>query len=108
MFDYHNPARRLISTPFEVESDLNQTIQAADWVAAILGHIWSYELEPTQYRNYQEYKKYFWERINAASSHSTILRKKKISSFIEVESGAASTMQIAFNVAMERSKQNKN
>lgn len=74
------PARRLISPPFEVESYVNQAIQAADWIAAILGHLWAYELEPAQFLNYAPYRKYFWDRIHQTVTHSTVLRKARAGS----------------------------
>jgi hypothetical protein len=55
-----NPARHLLSPPFEVESYINQNIQAADWVAAIVGRLWAYEIRPRQYADHADFKKYFW------------------------------------------------
>lgn len=40
------PARRLLSPPFEVESYINQNMQAADWIAAIVGRLWAHEIRP--------------------------------------------------------------
>lgn len=67
------PTRKLASPPFEVESYLNQNIQAADWIAAIIGRIWAYRLEPGQFGAYAPYEKFFHERISLASTHSSIL-----------------------------------
>ena len=36
-----NPARHMLSPPFEVESYINQNIQCADWVAAIVSRLWA-------------------------------------------------------------------
>jgi hypothetical protein len=41
MYDSANPASRLLSPPFEVESYVNQNVQAADWIAAIVGRLWA-------------------------------------------------------------------
>ena len=66
------PARRLASPPFEVESYLNQNVQAADWMATIIGRIWSYRLDPEEFAMMQPYEAYFASRIEAASSFSTV------------------------------------
>ena len=68
----NSPARRLSSTPFEVESYLNQNIQAADWVAAIVGRMWNYRLEPAEFKNLEPYTRFFWDRIHSASTHSSV------------------------------------
>jgi hypothetical protein len=69
----HTPTRHLLSPPFEVESYINQNIQAADWISAIVGRLWAYEILPTQYADHANFKKYFWQRLNQVSTHSTIL-----------------------------------
>lgn len=75
------PARRMISPPFEVESHLNQNIQAADWIATITGRLWNYRLDEVGFHNYQPYEKYFWTRLHSMATHSTIMRRaeKKVS-----------------------------
>jgi len=67
------PARHLLSPPFEVESYINQNIQAADWLAAIIGRLWAYELQPAEFADYANFRKYFWYRIHQVSTHSTVL-----------------------------------
>lgn len=71
------PARRLISPPFEVESYINQNIQAADWIAAIVGRLFAYEFKSAEYEDHQDFYKYFHDRIQQVSSHSTILPRPK-------------------------------
>jgi hypothetical protein len=68
-----NPARHMLSPPFEVESYINQNIQAADWLAAIIGRLWAYEIRPKEYVDHQDFKKYFWDRLHQVSTHSTLL-----------------------------------
>jgi len=68
-----NPARRLLSPPFEVESYINQNIQAADWLAAIVGRLWAHEIRPNEYSDHQDFKKYFWDRLHQVITHSTVL-----------------------------------
>jgi hypothetical protein len=73
MYDHANPARHLLSPPFEVESYINQNIQAADWIATIVGRLWAYELRPTEYADHVNFKNYFWHRLHQVATHSTVL-----------------------------------
>jgi hypothetical protein len=68
-----NPARHMLSPPFEVESYINQNIQAADWLSAIIGRLWAYELQPIQFADHSDFRKYFWQRIHQVATHSTVL-----------------------------------
>lgn len=72
MFGQH-PARRLLSPPFEVESYINQNIQAADWIAAIVGRLWAHELQPIEYADHVHFRNYFWTRVHQVATHSTVL-----------------------------------
>lgn len=69
----HSPAKHLLSPPFEVESYINQNIQAADWMAAIVGRLWAYELKPAEFADHVKFKEYFWQRLHQVSTHSTVL-----------------------------------
>lgn len=68
-----NPARHMLSPPFEVESYINQNIQAADWIAAIVGRLMAHDTFPAQYADHQNFKSYFWQRLHQVATHSTIL-----------------------------------
>jgi hypothetical protein len=68
-----SPARHLLSPPFEVESYINQNIQAADWIAAIVGRLWAHELRPVEYADHTSFRMYFWQRVHQVCSHSTVL-----------------------------------
>ncbi|MFN3688715.1 DUF3800 domain-containing protein [Salinarimonas sp.] len=68
------PAMRLASPPFEVESHLNQNIQAADWIAAIVGRIWSFRFAPQDFAHLQPYETYFWSRLHRLTVQSTVER----------------------------------
>ncbi len=68
------PARRLSEPPFQVESYLYQTVQAADWIAAILGRVWAYELRPKEYQDCRPAYKYFAARIDGTASNSSVKR----------------------------------
>jgi hypothetical protein len=58
----HTPARHLLCTPFEVKSYINQNIQAADWIAAIVGRLWARETLPAEYADHDNFRMYFWQR----------------------------------------------
>jgi hypothetical protein len=73
MYDYEMPARRMLSPPFEVESYINQNIQAADWIAAIVGRLWARKIRPDEYNDHSDFEKYFWERLHKVVTHSTVL-----------------------------------
>lgn len=70
-------AKRLISTPFEVESYLNQNIQAADWIAALVGRLWNYKLEPEEFGNYEAYHGNFWTRVEESRVGSGVMLRPK-------------------------------
>ena len=69
----HTPARHMLSPPFEVESYVNQNIQAADWVSAIVGRLWAYELRKDEFADHADIHKYFWQRVHQVATHSTVL-----------------------------------
>lgn len=72
-----NPTRRMISPPFEVESHLNQNMQAADWIATIIGRLWNYQLAPDDYPECGKYNALFWRRIHDKATHSTVMKRSK-------------------------------
>jgi hypothetical protein len=75
MYDNENPARHMLSPPFEVESNINQNIQAADWVAAIVGRLWARQLRPEEYEDHLPFHGYFWDRMHRVTTHSTVWRR---------------------------------
>lgn len=72
MFSPDNPARTLIEPPFEVESHLYQTIQAADWIATLVGRLLAYEVAPTAYSDWEWAEKLFGERVRSLSTNSSL------------------------------------
>lgn len=69
------PCKALASPPFEVKSYLNQNMQAADWIAAIIGRITAFSLAPHEFSHLEPYRAYFGDRILSLSSHSTIMNR---------------------------------
>lgn len=72
----NDPARRMMCPPFEVESHLNQNIQAADWIATIVGRIWNHKVDPVGFEGLEHYKTYFEQRIENVATHSSVLRRR--------------------------------
>lgn len=66
------PARYLASPPFEVESYLNQNMQAADWVSAVVGRICNHRLDPDGFSECTAYTTYFSDRLIETSVSSQI------------------------------------
>lgn len=74
MFGNPAPARCLIEPPFQVESHLYQTIQAADWIAALIGRQLAFRAAPQQFADWEWSDKYFGERVKRLTTHSTLWR----------------------------------
>ena len=72
------PCRNLVSSPFEVESHLDQSMQAADWIATLVGRVWAYRLDPEGFSEYDAYEKYFSERLERASSYSSVEQRAEL------------------------------
>jgi len=72
------PARTLIEPPFQVESHLYQTIQAADWIATLVGRLWAYRVNPQEYGDWEWAEKRFGTRIDGNVTHSTMWRPRGV------------------------------
>lgn len=72
MFNPAAPRRCLIEPPFQVESHRYQTLQAADWLAGLVGRIGACWAEPDQYKDWTPIRTYFEARVNQAAIRSGI------------------------------------
>lgn len=72
----NRPTRRMICPPFEVESHLNQQVQAADWIATIKGRIWNSRINSEAFADMAHYETYFSSRIDAMSQNSEVKRRR--------------------------------
>lgn len=70
------PASCLIEPPFQVESHLYQTIQAADWIATLVGRLWAYRVAPNEYADWEWAERLFGKRIDSAVTHSTLWKPR--------------------------------
>jgi hypothetical protein len=66
------PARCLLEPPFQVESHLYQTVQAADWIAAIVGKIAAYRIGGEQYADWEWANRLFGPKLRQFSTHSPL------------------------------------
>lgn len=78
------PCNRLASPPFEVESYLNQNMQAADWIATLVGRLKALECAPEQYQDYVYLNKIFGSHLNRfkACSHLEKRPRKEIDAHV--------------------------
>lgn len=77
MYGGEEPRKCLIEPPFHLESHRFQTIQAADWVAGLVGRLQAYDMSPEQYAENEIFSKYFGERIKAVSKRSSVRKVKR-------------------------------
>lgn len=69
---YGESRRCLIEPLFHAESDLYQTLQFADWIAAVVGKIYAYNTRPNEFSEMEPFKTYFEDRIRQASLSSGV------------------------------------
>jgi hypothetical protein len=72
MFDKSESRQCLIEPPFQVESQRYQTLQAADWIAGLVGRVSATWAKPDEYADWQPFRTYFEARINQASVRSGV------------------------------------
>ena len=65
-------SRYLIEPPFHLESDRYQTVQAADWIAGLVGRWGAWLAVPASYPENEVFVKYFRDQIESASVRSSI------------------------------------
>ena len=64
--------RRLIEMPFHLESHRYQTLQAADWIAGLVGWLGAIWAEPVAYAENGIFRQYFEQRLNHICRRSGI------------------------------------
>ena len=68
----NDPRRQLIEPPFHLESHRYQTIQAADWIAALIGRLGAFWVEPSAYSENAVFSTYFEQHLKRARWRSGI------------------------------------
>lgn len=82
-----NPARSLVEPPFHVESHLYQTIQAADWIATIVGRLLAFRLS-ADFSDWKWAEDYYRQRVDRASSHSRVWQPRPQAASTQAAPGA--------------------
>ena len=72
MYGRNEPRRHLIEPPFHLESHRYQTLQAADWIAGLVGRLGAIWAEPAAYPDNEPFRRYFEHRVNRVSRRSGI------------------------------------
>ena len=72
MYGRGEPRRRLIEPPFHLESHRYQTVQAADWIAALVGRLGALWKEPEGWPENAVFGRYFEERLARVQVRSGI------------------------------------
>lgn len=72
MYDSGEPRRCLIEPPFQVESHRYQALQAADWVAGLVGRIAAAQVAPQEYQDWLPFRRYFESRLNQTTIRSGV------------------------------------
>lgn len=72
MYGKVEPRRHLIEPPFHVESHRYQTLQAADWIAGLMGRLGAIWADPAAYPENEVFRRYFEHRVNRVSRRSGI------------------------------------
>lgn len=72
MYNPEEPRRHLIEPPFQVESHRYQTLQAADWIAGLVGRLGATWVAPASYEDWSPFRLYFEDRLNLVSVRSGI------------------------------------
>ena len=72
MYGSDEPRRHLIEPLFQVESHRYQTMQAADWIAGLVGRLGAYWAEPTAYPENKVFCQYFQQRLSRVSYRSGV------------------------------------
>lgn len=66
--------RHLIEPPVHLESHRYQTLQAADWIAGLVGRLGAIWADPAAYPENAVFRRYFEHRLNRVSRRSGIRR----------------------------------
>jgi hypothetical protein len=72
MYSAVQPRRRLIEPPFHLESHRYQTVQAADWIAGLVGRFGAFWADPEAYPENAIFMKYFEQRLHRVARRSGI------------------------------------
>ena len=72
MFGGNEPRRHIIEPPFQAESHMYQTLQAADWIAGLVGRIACMWAQPDEYADFTPFRR-FERHLRETSVRSGVL-----------------------------------
>ena len=72
MYGTNERRRYLIEPPFHLESHRYQTVQAADWIAGLVGRLGAIWTDPAAYPENAVFRRYFEDRLKRISLRSGI------------------------------------
>ena len=75
MYAGAEPRRRLVEPLFNLESHRYQTIQAADWIAALVGRLRAFRADPESYAENSVFRDYFEQTLKRISRRSGIRQR---------------------------------
>ena len=76
MFGGDHPRRNILEPPLQAESHLYQTLQAADWIAGLVGRIACIWARPEEYADFQPFRR-FEKHLCATSVRSGVFTQKQ-------------------------------
>ena len=72
MYGLPDQRRRLIEQPFQLENERYQNLQAADWIAGLIGRLGALWMNPSEYPENELFRQYFAYQLNQVAHRSGI------------------------------------
>ena len=72
MYGHGDPIYRLVEPPFQAESHQYHTLQAADWIAGVVGRMAAYNAKPDEYADNKIFLDRFEAKFAMVSKRSSI------------------------------------
>ena len=72
MYGGDEPRRQLVEPPFQLESHRYQTLQAADWIAGLVGRLGAIWKEPDAWQENVVFRRYFERRLTGNQVRSRV------------------------------------
>ncbi len=72
MYGQQDQRKRLIEQPFQLESERYQNLQAADWIAGLVGRLGAFWKHSIEYPENELFKHYFAYQLNQVAHRSGI------------------------------------
>ena len=73
MYGAPDQRKRLIEQPSQLESERYQTLQAADWIAALVGRLGAFWAIPQEYRDYAVFRRFFLDELKKVTNKRSVV-----------------------------------